>query len=160
MSEGVMTATTDQHRNRLLIAAYLIGAVIACVILFPSITSYPQGFIENFLYLYLPPVSIIFATHQISQKPIVVLSVALILSLYLTVFFVYAMKHPQHEFVFLTYLFSLPGSALGAVLGAICIRRNWITHNIYAPLFVAFSTLTGLALNQYYICSNFISCRL
>jgi hypothetical protein len=149
---------TKQRSNRLSIVAYLIGAVVAFAVVFPTITSYPEGLIENFLYLYLPPVSIIFAAHQISQRSSAALCVSLVLCIYLSIFLIYSLIRPQHEFVYLGYLLSLPGAGVGAVMGAICVQQNWITHKIYAPLFAALATSVGLSLNQYYICHNFISC--
>jgi hypothetical protein len=156
-----MTATqTKQPNDYLLIAAYAIGAIVALMIPARMILSDPPTFFVNFLWLYLPTAVITFATHLICQRSSAVFGVSLILSVFLALYALFAFSKPGDGLVWLGYWFSLPGTGCGAVLGAICIRKNWVTHKIYAPLLIASATLVGLTLNYYYLCLNFVSCRL
>jgi hypothetical protein len=132
----VPASPTTTPNDHLLIAAYGIGAIVALMIPSQMILSDPPTFFVNFLWLYLPIALITLATHLISQRSSAVFGVSLILSVFLALYAVFAFSKPGDGLVWLGYWFSLPGTGFGAVLGAVCLRNNWVSHKIYAPLLV------------------------
>ncbi|MEX6504711.1 hypothetical protein [Pseudomonas zhanjiangensis] len=137
-------------------------AAILCVLLgvLVAATIAPAGsyFFGNFIYFWLPQVGVFLLPVIVSSRPAVISGAALVSALYLAAFYSWNYLNGPDSMAWLGYLFSLPGAAIGAVIGALHIKNKLKSQAAYVVTAIAASTFMGLAINQMLVCSTVMYC--
>ena len=148
-------ATSDDESFSLLPS--ILGGVVVAALLSP----FDDYFLGNLLYYWMPQAVVLGIVLMVSSRPAVLSGVALTLALYLAVYGAWIFFFPTSDgLVWLGYWFSLPGASIGAVIGAIYVRKRHYERAVVAGAVAALSTLVGLSLNQALLCSTLMSCRI
>ncbi|WP_415753793.1 hypothetical protein [Pseudomonas leptonychotis] len=137
-------------------------AALFCVFIsiLVAATIAPSGsyFFGNFIYFWLPQAGVFLLPAIIYSRPAVISGAALVLALYLAAFNSWNVSNGPESLSWLGYLFSLPGAAIGAGVGALYLKSKTNNKPIYVGAVIAVSTLVGLAINQIFVCSTVMYC--
>jgi hypothetical protein len=138
------------------------SAAFICVFLGILVAVYiaPSGsyFFGNFIYFWLPQVGVFLLPAIVYSRPAVISGAALALALYLAAFHSWNSLSGPDSMAWLSYLFSLPGAAIGAVAGALHMKNKIKIKAAHVGTVIAASTLTGLAINQMFVCGTVMYC--
>jgi hypothetical protein len=143
------------NESFVLLLCLVLGVVVAAVLA-------PKGeyFFMNFAFYWIPQIVVVGILVPFSSRPAVVSGAAIILSVYLVVYGIWLTltKTDDAGLAWLGYLFSLPGGAIGAEVGANFIKKNNFQRAMVVGAFAAASTTFGLVANQLIICNTVMYC--
>lgn len=116
-------------------------------------------FLGNFVFYWLPQGFVFAVLLFFAPRPAVLSGVAVVLAAYLALFGAWVFSRPHQEsMAWLGYLFSLPGAGIGAIAGALYVKRQSYERAVFAGVVAALFTFAGLAINQLAVCSTVMSC--
>lgn len=137
----------------------LLPSVLAGVVVAALLSPKDVYFMGNFAFYWVPQGVVFAVLLFFVSRPAVLSGVAVVLALYLALYgaWVFSRPHPE-SMAWLGYLFSLPGAGLGAIAGALYVKRQSYTRAAIAGAVAALFTFAGLALNQLVVCSTVMYC--
>ena len=137
----------------------LLPSVLAGVVVAALLSPKDAYFMGNFMFYWLPQGIVLAVLLFFVSRPAVLSAVAVVLAVYLALFGVWVFSRPNPEaMAWLGYLFSLPGAGLGAIAGALYVKRQSYERAIVAGSIAALFTFAGLAVNQLAVCSTVMYC--
>jgi hypothetical protein len=131
----------------------IIGVLVAAFIA-PDDSS----FYANFMFFWLPQAGIFVLLVIVYSRSAVISGAALVLAFYLAAFDSWNSLSGPESMAWLGYLFSLPGAAIGAVVGAVNIKSKTAYSALHVSTAIAAYTLIGLLINQTIVCSTMMHC--
>lgn len=141
-----------------LIATVSIGCGVAVSVFFSPKDEY---FLGNFAYFWLPQAAIVGLLLVMRAHLAAVAACAVILAAYLAAFGAWVSTLPASQaLVWLGYLFSLPGAAIGAFVAVFVPAPHAMQSTPGVGLFAAALTFVGLSINQAVVCATVIHCPL
>lgn len=137
----------------------LLPPVLAGVAVAALLSPKDGYFIGNFAFYWVPQAITLGVVLFFVSRPAVLSGVAVVLALYLALYgaWVFSRPHPE-SMAWLGYLSSLPGAGLGAIAGALYVKRQSYKKAAIAGVVAASFTLVGLAANQIVVCSTVMYC--
>lgn len=137
----------------------LLPSVLAGIVVAALLSPKDAYFIGNFAFYWLPQAVVFAVLLFFVSRPAVMSGVAVVLALYLALYgaWVFSRPHPE-SMAWLGYLFSLPGAGLGAIAGALYVKRQSYRRAAMAATVAALFTFGGLAINQAVVCSTVMYC--
>ena len=108
-------------------------------------------------YYFVVPITAIAIGVIARAKPLFLLGTSLAVSLTLLIYAAVNLSLARPEgFLALGHLFSLPGAAIGTLIGAFLSRR--LSNQISAMALGFIRTLVGFVINQLVVCNSLVSC--
>lgn len=150
-----MAANAPSPNENLFLLPSILSGVAVAALLSPK----DAYFLGNFTFYWLPQAIVFAVLLFFVSRPAVLSGAAIVLAIYLALFgaWVFSRSHPE-SMAWLGYLFSLPGAGLGAIAGALYVKRHSYTRAAIAGAVAALFTFAGLALNQVVVCSTVMYC--
>lgn len=116
--------------------------------------------ITLFLYLMLPTLVLGGIGWLVSRSPANALGAALALPLYFAAYTAWVASQSADGLIWLGYVFSLPGAALGALVGG-AIGRDYRMRSRRIQVGIGLGvTVLGIAINQASLCATLMHCAL
>jgi len=121
-----------------------------------------QYFLGQFTWIWGPQAALVALLLLFKPRPAAIVGSLLVTSVYQVAYVAFVNTHSDGEgLIWLGYLFSFPGAAIGAVLCTIWFHvRHPNSSGLRIGGVTAASTLLGLTLNQTVICSTVMYCGL
>jgi hypothetical protein len=150
-----MDTQRDLTNESFVLLPCVLAGVAVAVVLAPK----DDYFFGNFMFYWIPQAIVLGILIPFTSRPAVVSGAAAILALYLAAYGAWHFSRPHPEsMAWLGYIFSLPGAAIGAIVGGIFIKQRSYQRAMVVGAIAAASTLVGLALNQLLVCSTVMYC--
>ena len=137
-------------------AGYVGAAVMTIAIAF----AVPSGasFLTTALWFVVPQLAMCCIAGWIARTGAVALGVAIALAVYLALFISWVRSHSPDGLIWLSYWSSLPGAALGVLVGGLAVRWMRCARAWTAPGVGFATTALGIATNQATLCATVVHC--
>jgi len=113
----------------------------------------------NLAFFWLSQLAVLALALPFRPRPAVVAGAALALAAYLGTFAAWLALHPKSAgLIWLGYLASLPGAAVGAIVAAILLRDRLQYSAVVASCIASGLALVGVLINQTFVCMTAMSC--
>ena len=117
------------------------------------------NFLPNLAFFWLSQLVVLALALPFRPRPAVIAGGALALALYLGAFAGWLALHPDKAgLIWLGYLCSLPGAAVGAIVAALLLRDRVKYSAIVASCIASVLALVGVLINQTFVCMTAMYC--
>jgi hypothetical protein len=117
------------------------------------------NFAPNLAFFWLSQLIVLALALPFRPRPAVIAGAALALAAYLGAFAAWLGLHPNSAgLIWLGYLLSLPGAAVGAIVAALLLRDRFRYSAILASCIASGLALVGVLINQTFVCMTAMAC--
>ncbi len=117
------------------------------------------NFLPNLAFFWLSQLAVLALALPFRPRPAVIGGGALALAVYLGAFAAWLALHPDRAgLIWLGYLFSLPGAAVGAIVATLLLRDRVKYSAVVASCIASGLALVGVLINQTFVCMTAMYC--
>ena len=135
-------------------AVVFLGVLVAAVLAPKN-----EYFFGNFIFYWLPQLIIISLLLILKYRLAVVSGCAFIMALYLVLYGAWVSSQPKDGLIWLGYVFSIPGAALGALAAGYFLKVRIRETTVFIAIAVtSLASAVGVIVNQAAVCSTVMYC--